>query len=136
MTAPAVRDDPFVQQLMAKLPKGSADTFSDEQLLALKAALWGRSWGAHSFDLRWTLSIWRWHYYFVVLGGRNRRELTRREREIQRLALASVLALFITVSTLFGLLLLYLLKSAMGINLIPGFSLGVWDWFKAVFLGL
>jgi hypothetical protein len=26
--------------------------------------------------------------------------------------------------------ILYLLKSALGINLFPGFSLGLWDWFK------
>lgn len=85
-------------------------------------------------DLRWTFSFWRWHYYFVFLIGRNRRTLTRREREIQRLALAGMLATFISVSTLFGMLVLYLIKSAMGIDLIPGFSWGVWDSFQQEFL--
>ena len=70
----------------------------------------------------------------MFLFGRNRRILTRREREIQRLALAGMLATFITVSTLFGILVLYLVKSAMGIDLIPGFSWGVWDWFQKDFL--
>lgn len=37
-------------------------------------------------------------------------------------------------SVLTGLLLLYLLKSALGIDLVPGFSLGIWGWFKDVFL--
>lgn len=133
MTALVVRDDPFVKQLVAKLPADSAATFSDEQLMALKTALGGRSWGAHVIDLRWTLSFWHWHYYFVFLFGRNRRTLTRRERAIQRLALAGMLATFITVSTLFGILVLYLIKSAMGIDLIPGSSLGVWDWFQREF---
>ncbi|MAF88801.1 MAG: 3-phosphoshikimate 1-carboxyvinyltransferase, partial [Pseudomonas sp.] len=26
--------------------------------------------------------------------------------------------------------ILYVLKSALGINLFPGFSLGLWDWLK------
>lgn len=57
-----------------------------------------------------------------------------REREIQRRALAMMVAGFMTVSTLFGILVLYLVKSAMGIDLIPGFSWGVWDWFQREFL--
>jgi hypothetical protein len=129
-----IRDDPFVRGLVAKLPGQSAASFSDEQFLALKTALGGRSWGAHVIDLRWTLSFWHWHYYFVFLFGRNRRDLTRREREIQRIALALMLTGFVTVSTLFGILVLYLLKSAAGIDLIPGFSFGVWDWFQREFL--
>ena len=37
-------------------------------------------------------------------------------------------------STLLGLLILYLVKSALGIDLVPGFSLGTWGWFKGEFL--
>jgi hypothetical protein len=33
-------------------------------------------------------------------------------------------------STLLRLLALYLAKSAAGIDLIPGFSLGIWTWFN------
>ena len=33
-----------------------------------------------------------------------------------------------------AVLVLYLVKSALGIDLVPGFSLGVWGWFKGVFL--
>ena len=48
-------------------------SFSDEQLLALKVALGGRTWGSHTLDLRFTLKWWRWQYYCVLLAGRNRR---------------------------------------------------------------
>ena len=44
---------------------------------------------------------------------------------------ATLFTLFVCVSTLFGLIVLYLIKSALGINLIEGWSLGLWDWFKA-----
>jgi hypothetical protein len=84
----------------------------------------------HGLDLRWTLNLWHWHYYFVVLAGRNRRTLTRREREVRRMALAALLFVVLSISTLLGILVLYLAKSAMGIDLIPGFSFGIWGWFK------
>ena len=105
-------------------------SFSDAQLLALKIALGGRTWGAHALDLRFTLKWWRWQYYFVLLAGRNRRTLTEREKRIQRLSMALVLAAFLLFSTAVGILVLYLLKSALGIDLIPGFSFGVWGWFQ------
>ncbi|OMG55118.1 3-phosphoshikimate 1-carboxyvinyltransferase [Azonexus hydrophilus] len=129
-----LRDEPFVRSLLEKLPAGARDSFSDEQLLALKVALGGRAWGVHAVDLRWTLKLWRWHYYFVLLAGRNRRDLSRREREIARIALALFLAGFVVLSTAFGLLVLYLAKSALGIDLLPGFSFGIWGWFQESFL--
>ena len=45
--------------------------------------------------------------------------------------MALMFALFITFSVLSGLLILYLIKSALGINLFENFSLGIWSWFKA-----
>lgn len=84
----------------------------------------------HAVDLRWTLKFWRWRYYFVVLAGRNRRELSRREREIARVAMVLSLAIFLVFSMLLGLLVLYLVKSALGVDLLPGFSIGIWGWFQ------
>lgn len=128
-----IRDDPFIKSLLAKLPGQSAVTFSDGQLVALKAALGGRSWGTHAFDLRRTLSFWRWHFYLVFLVGRNRRTLSCREYEFQRMALATVLVAFGAVLTLFGILVLYLVTSGSGIGQIPDFSFGLWAWFKQEF---
>ena len=66
----------------------------------------------------------------MVLAGRNRRTLTERERQVQRLSMAVFLTAFLLVSTAVGLLVLHLVKSALGIDLLPSFSLGVWDWFQ------
>lgn len=126
-----ITTDPFVAQLLPKLPAESRNSFTPEQLLALKVALGARTWGAHALDLRFTLKLWRWQYYVVLLAGRNRRTLTARQRQVQRLAFAVALAVFISFSALVGILVLYLVKSALGIDLIPGFSLGVWSWFKS-----
>ena len=130
----SIHCDPVITKLLAKVPADMRGSFSDEQLLALKVALGGRTWGTHALDLRFTLKWWRWQYYFVLLAGRNRRVLTDRERRIQLISMALVLAVFLLFSTAVGVLVLYLVKSALGIDLIPGFSFGVWGWFQEEFL--
>ena len=129
-----IRQDPFVKGLMARLPEAERDSFDDNQLLALKVAMGARQWGRHIFDQRGTIGFWRWRYYYVVIGGRERRELSRLQREMARSAKAFFLAAFFTFSTLLGLLIIYLVKSALGIDLVSGFSLGIWGWFKGEFL--
>jgi len=66
----------------------------------------------------------------VFLTGRNKRALSARERQVQRLSMAIVLSVFLLVSAAVGILVLYLVKSALGIDLIPGYSFGVWGWFQ------
>lgn len=46
---------------------------------------------------------------------------------------ATVLAVILLACGLVGLLLLYLLKSALGIDIFPDYSFGVWTWFKGLF---
>ena len=91
-----------ITTLLDKVPADLRGSFTPEQLLALK----------------------------VALGGRNRRTLSDRERKVQRLGVAVFLTAFLLVSTAVGLVVLYLVKSALGIDLLPGFSLGVWGWFQ------
>ena len=129
-----IQADPVIIKLLDKVPANMRGSFSDEQLLALKVALGGRAWGAHAVDARWTLKWWRWQYYFVFLAGRNGRVLTDRERRIQRLSMALFLSGFLLFSAAVGIVVLYLVKSALGIDLIPGYSFGVWGWFQAEFL--
>ena len=125
-----IHTDTLIVKLLEKVPADMRDSFSVDQLVALKVALGGRTWGAHALDLRWTLKLWRWQYYFVVLAGRNRRTLSDRERQVQRLSMAVFLTAFLLMSTAVGLVVLYLVKSALGIDLLPGFSLGLWGWFQ------
>ncbi len=126
----SVRKDPFVAGLLERLPRESRESFTDEQLTGLKVALGARKWGRHPVDLRGTLSFWRWRYYYVFVAGRERRTLTQREQMLARGAQAAFLFGFLAFSALMGLLILYLVKSALGIDLIPGTSLGIWHWFK------
>ena len=130
-TLQSLRQDPALQSLMERLPQPVRDSFTEEQLAALKLALAARSWGRHAIDWRGTLRLWRYRYYIVFLVGRNRRTLTRGELQIGLWLQAILVLLFLALCTLLGLLALYIAKSAAGIDLFPGFSLGIWGWINA-----
>jgi len=122
--------DPFVVGLKQRLPENLRESFTPEQLNALRNAFATRSWAKHKLDLRGTFSLWSNQYYFVLVGGRNKRNLSRAQRNLSLAAKAGVITAFLFFSLLVGLVALYLVKSALGINLLPNYSLGLWDWFK------
>ncbi len=126
----ALDNDPFIIGLKQRLPEDTRESFTDQQLEGLRTAFATRSWGRHQIDWRGTFSLWSNQYYFVVVGGRNKRNLSRAQRNLSLAAKAGVITLFLFFSMLVGLVALYLVKSALGINLFPNFSLGLWDWFK------
>lgn len=127
-----IRQDPAIQKLLSRMPLEVQQSFTEVQLAELRVALGARQWGKHRIDIRGTLSFWRFRYYYVLVAGRNIREKTRSERKFSLLARAVLLSVLMSVCMLFGLLLLYLLKSALGIDLLDGYSLGVWHWFKSL----
>ncbi len=128
----SVRQDPVIKKLLGKLPDDIADSYSERQLQGLRVALGDRTWGKHFIDRRGTFAITfvRWRFYYVLLLGKNRRAYTRREKHASLLMFMGLILLFLCISVLLGLLTLYLLKSALGIDLFEGTSLGVWDWFR------
>ena len=127
-------NDPAVKSLLDRMPPEVAESFTEEQLAHLHSALGARSWKKHSVDIRSTFPVpfIRRRIYFVLLMGRNRRDLTRREKQLSAITFALFIAAFIGASTLFGILVLYLIKSALGIDIFKGFSFGVWDCFKGL----
>lgn len=137
MTVPLklVEQDPSIKHLLSRMPKEVADSFTEKQLTHLMIAIGARAWGRHSIDIRGTLSIplYRWRLYYVLLFGKNHRNLSRREHELTLLTLTCMVAIGLSVCALLGILVLYLVKSALGIDIIPGYSFGVWDWIKEIF---
>ena len=125
-----IRNDPFITDMMQRLPSSERSSFSDEQLASLKTAFGARTWGIHPVDLRWTIKFWRKRYYFVFVAGVNRRPLSRRQQELARVGKAFLMTGVFGFAMLLGLLFLYLVKSAAGIDLDPDSSLEIWDWFK------
>ena len=130
----ALKNDIALRKLLQRMPKNVQDSFTEEQLANLKIAVGARTWGSHVIDLRSTVKMFRYRYYYVLVAGRNRRELSVRERRIGLFIQALALTSFLLFSTLMGNIVLYLIKSAAGIDIFPGFSFGIWGWFKGEFL--
>lgn len=132
MTNSKIRNEPAIQNMLSRIPRKVAASFTNEQLTSLNVAIGSRDWQKHKVDLRGTLPIpfFSSKIYYVFLMGRNHRIITRHEQIISALTIAIFVTLLITFSVLMGILVLYLIKSALGINLIEGFSFGIWDWFR------
>jgi len=126
-----LRSDPAVKSLLERMPKSIQDSFTEEQLSHLKIAIGARQWGNHVIDYRGVIKIFRYRYYYVLLAGRNRRVLSIKEQKIASVAQAIFFIGVFSLITVLTFLFLYLIKSALGIDMFKGFSLGVWDWFKS-----
>jgi hypothetical protein len=131
-----ISNQPAITKLLSRMPEEVASSFTDEQLTHLLTAVGSRGWGKHKVDFRGTfkLPFYQWRYYYVLLAGKNHRELSRKEKRMSLVITATLSSIFIIFSAGLGLLVLYLIKSALGIDLFPGFSLGIWGWFKETFL--
>lgn len=128
-----LQQDPAIRSLLERMPKNIQSTFTDEQLAHLKIAIGARQWGNHTVDCRGVVKFFKYRYYYVFLAGRNRRELSAKEQKVARFTQALILSIAATFIILFTLLVLYLIKSALGIDIFEGYSFGVWSWFKGLF---
>lgn len=124
-----------VKKLLSGMEKSVADSFTYEQRKALQKSITTQDWRQHNVDFRPTLALpfLPWSFYLVFLVGVNRRGLLPAERFI-------AFTMFLFIVFIIGLLvvgcafvLLYLLKSWLGIDLFPNESLGIWDKFKSYF---
>ncbi|WP_024601423.1 hypothetical protein [Pseudoalteromonas sp. TB41] len=128
-----LQQDPAIRSLLERMPKNIQSTFTDEQLAYLKIAIGARQWGNHAVDCRGVVKFFKYRYYYVFLAGLNRRELSAKEQKVAKLAQALILSIAAIFIILLTLLVLYLIKSALGIDIFDGYSFGVWSWFKGVF---
>lgn len=132
MTSSDIRQDPAVQRLLERMPPEVADSFTEPQLAHLRVALGARQWGKHRVDVRGTIGVGRWRYYYVLLAGRNIRSEVRQGQ--LGLWMTSVVASVALIALCgLGLVVVYLVKSALGIDLFDDYSLGLWHWFLELF---
>ncbi len=129
-----IRDEQTIKGILEKMPENVADSFNEEQLTHLFTILGSRSWGNHSIDSRGTFKIpfYKWRFYYVFLMGKNHRDLSRQEKKVSLIGQSLFISIFLLLCAGLGLLVLYLIKSALGIDIFPNFSLGIWSWFKAL----
>lgn len=126
-----VQQDPVVQQLLSNASSELANSFSEEQLLYLRNTMATKHWRRHSLDLRGNFKWFRYRYYYVIVAGRDRRSVDRQGAKVSHLVSAMVLTSLLLVAVLLGLAVLYIFKSALGIDLFASISLGLWDWLKS-----
>ena len=135
-SAPRIdQDDAFVARFLGKIPRDIAKSFSDVQLEAVVAAFGTRRWRSHPVDIRLTIPLVGRAYYLVLLAGADRRSRRRRRadrfaRPIATVGNAIFAAVFFTGILFSVSAALYVLKSLLGINLLPGMSLGVMPALK------
>jgi|TARA_B110000091_G_scaffold211996_1_gene257725 hypothetical protein len=117
---------------LSRLPKITAAKFTDNQLQHIKVAIGGAKIRKHKVDVRATIPIpfTEYRIYYVLLMGLNLRSINRREKSIALVILFIIFSLFVLLGSLCGLVIIYLIKSALGIDLLEGFSLGLWGWFN------
>ncbi|WP_425355989.1 3-phosphoshikimate 1-carboxyvinyltransferase [Pseudoalteromonas issachenkonii] len=132
-TLSKILSDPAIRSLLNRMPDHVQDSFTDEQLTHLKVAIGARQWGNHTVDSRGVIKFFKYRYYFVLLAGRNKRRLSEKEQKIASLSHAIIISIFSFVVITIFFLFVYLIKSALGIDIFSDFSFGVWSWFKEVF---
>jgi hypothetical protein len=128
----SIRKDPDIMSLLSRLPLDTASVLTDIQLSHLKVAIGSGQYRKHKVDIRGTIPLpfFPSRIYFVLLMGRNVRSLSRQEKSIAITSLLLLTVIFLVFSSALGLVIIYVLKSALGINLLEGYSLGLWDWIK------
>ncbi len=126
-SAPDDAEDPLIATFLQRVGPKLATTFTNEQLAAVRRAFSARAIGRHAIDWRRTLRVLGRTYYVVFLFGRDARAGRGRvEREPG--PFAQFLVLLFLALALAGVLVLlaalaYLLKTALGIDVFPGFDM-------------
>jgi hypothetical protein len=130
----SIRKDPDIMSFLSRLPQETASVLTDTQLSHIKVAIGSGQYRKHKVDIRGTFPVLFFpsRIYFVFLMGRNIRSLSRQEKNIAFTSMLLLTTLFLMFSTMLGLVIVYIIKSALGINLLEGYSLGLWDWIKSV----
>jgi len=132
---PEAADEPFIERFRALMPAEVARSFDEAQLRAIVGAFGHRRWQRHGVDARFTIPLFGRHFYVVLLAGRERRSRRRlaADRTAHPIATLGNLAFAVTF---FGSLavsaavVLYLMKSVLGIDLAHNFSLGLYADLK------
>ncbi len=130
--------DPFLERFFSRISREMAESFSDEQLLAVKQAFADQVGRDHAIDLRLSLPLLFRRYYMVFIAGPERRDQSRRRRDRSNNRIAKrtnvVFMIFMLIFGFFSIIgMLYLLKSALGIDLWPNSSLGIWSAVREQF---
>lgn len=86
----------------------------------------------HRIDVRKSFPFFGTRYYLVFLLGRDFRKRLRKESTLVRIVVTILILSGLLFAMLCVLLTLYMIKSAVGIDLIHDFHVGIWDWWLSL----
>ena len=116
--------------VLNKIDFNILESLSDEQLATIEDAInTCQLREKHAFDLRGKINLFFMKYYFVFLIGRDRRAFVE-DIEAERIRKVSLIGnlvyfIFIILAIFFSAAVgLYLIKTFLGIDLIPGVHMG------------
>ncbi len=78
----------LIDSLLTRMPPTLRESFTSEQIAALRHAAWRSKFGKHPIDIRWTIPFLHKPFYLVLLAGPERRSAARRLAERSRFPFA------------------------------------------------
>lgn len=123
----------LLNHFYSALDENVTDSLSADQKKSIEHALIATGLGTNNrVDIRKSISVFNKRYFFVLLLGRDYRQQLRKESPFALFMLTLLISMGILSILGLAIFALYLIKSAMGIDIFHNFSFGVWDWFKSL----
>ena len=132
MTSPQTRP-PAIERFYAQLDPQISEELTPEQKAGVEKAVLAITLGArHKVDIRRSFPFFGKRFYLVFLLGRDLRQQHRQESTLSRILLTFLLLIAVLFVTCCILLTLYMIKSALGIDVFQNFHVGIWDWWLSL----
>lgn len=115
-----------IDRVITTIPTDVLNSLDHKQLTAIKKAVAINSgYNDHYVDFRPVIGIGRWRYYAVFLLGKDRRKAPRNQMTITTIIKALQIVFGLLFLFIAAVLALYLIKSALGIDIFKHFSFGI-----------
>ena len=132
MTSPQNRP-PVIERFYTHLDETIAQGLTPEQKEGVENAILASTLASrHQIDIRRSFPFFSKRYYLVFWFGRDLRRQHRQESTLSRMLLTFLLLIAVLFVTCCILLTLYMIKSALGIDVFQNFHVGIWDWWLSL----
>ena len=132
MTSPQNRP-PVSERFYAQLDEHISEGLTPEQKDGIEKAIVASTLASrHRIDIRRSFPFFGKRFYLVFLFGRDLRQRHRQESTLSTMLLTFLLLLGTLFVTCCVLLTLYMIKSALGIDVFQHFHVGIWDWWLSL----
>lgn len=118
-----------VDRFYASLDAEVEASLTSEQKRGIEQALVRATLSSrHRIDFRRSFPFLHRRYFVVFLFGRDLRKISR-DSTLGRIFSTLAISIALLICILSVLLMLYMFKSALGIDLFKNFHVGIWTWF-------